>query len=246
MISKFNTLDRNEAFSQMNDWIASEGKVLPSLTDDYLLVRNELETLFKISKSDPKFKKIDSYAFDVIYGIMVYKYLNKQRWFNMRVAADDGFWRYLTIMVAPHLTASRWGYDNQDHYWKKGTRIWYRTLWWYIYLGWDNDAQSTQNRLLKDGVFSTDTILHLIERTSRRGTDIELYKLLFKAYGSLSSNEIQTLKKKVNTRSGGLFGTMMCLNTAKTEVMEPGFCTEGKKGYVKSLFFELAGINLHL
>ena len=91
--------------------------------------------------------------------------------FNLRAAANDDFWRYLSIKVIPDVVAERWGYENESHYWSKPARIWLRSIWWYVHLSWQGDMQTTA-KVLEASCFTTDSILNLEERTGRKGTFI--------------------------------------------------------------------------
>ncbi len=233
MIYKFKTFSKQEASTHMSDWIASEGKKLPKLDSDYQEVRTAICNLYEEAvKACADLNKI--YIFDVNVGVRLKIYLDGQPWFNQRLGADDGFWSYLSIMIVPDLVAKRFPYDNEEHYYNKGTRIWLRTVWELANLGWCKDLQNTVVFLCNPN-FSTDTILNMIERTSTKGADFELYRLILIAYSAMPKEAIKQFKDE---KGKSLFRSIMCLNTAKTVVIEPGFYENGKKGYVKSLFEE--------
>ena len=239
MITEFKMLDRMQSDAQMNTWIQSQGQVLPKLSSDYQKVREEIEELFYKAVQEMEGKSIEQYEFDVRFGILFYQYLNSKTWFSLITASEDGFWRYLSLMVSPHLTSKRWKYDNQLHYWKKGTRIWFRTLWWYVHIGWKDNAHTTLKRLL-DSRFSTDTIMHFNERTSNKGMNIELYRTFFDTYCQLPQEALSELREKnKGIHAGGVLGALFCLNTARILVMEPTFCEGGIEGYTRALFYSI-------
>ena len=109
----------------------------------------------------------------------------------------------------------------------KPSRIWLKTMWWYFYLSFNKDVETTKEMLLSEA-FSTDTILNLVERTGRSGTNISVYRNIMSKYASL-----EDVSDKV-------FRSIMKLNTAKAVVIEPVFSTGGVSGYVDSLFNELS------
>lgn len=117
------------------------------------------------------------YYIDAHIGILLYDYLWRVPGFNLRAAANDDFWRYLSIKVIPDVVAERWGYDNESHYWSKPARIWLRSIWWYVHLSWQGDMQTTA-KVLEAPCFTTDSILNLEERTGRKGTFINVYRYI--------------------------------------------------------------------
>lgn len=222
---KIERLTKKEASEAMDAWI-SDSFTLPAISMDYSVMRNELVRLYDKAKEEAG--DVRSYSMDVIYGAAVYSYFRGKSWFSDRLASDDGFWRFLSLKVVPDLVGERWGNDNADHYYVKPSRIWLKTIWWYIFLSLRrNDADATKEMLLTDN-FSTDTILNLVERTGRAGTNIALYRRIMSEYDSLED---------VSDKD---FRNIMKLNTAKAMVMEPTFCDGGIEGYVRSLIKELS------
>lgn len=145
----------------------------------------------------------------------------------MRLACDDGFWRHIALRVIPDLVGERWGESNSDHYYAKPSRIWPKTLWWFIHLSLCGTTEDTKKMLLS-GNFSTDTVLNLVERTGRCGTNISVYREIMVRYATL---------KDVADKD---FRNVMKLNTAKAVVIEPVFSEGGVNGYVSSIFNELS------
>ena len=217
-------LSRKEAIEAMNSWIANSF-ALPVLGKEYVDIRNDLLVLFDQSKEEAD--DTQGYSMDVCFGAALYTYFKKRPWFTDRLASDDGFWRYISLRVVPDLVGKRWGNNNADHYYTKPSRIWLKTLWWYYYLSFNKDVETTKEMLLTDA-FSTDTILNLVERTGRSGTNILVYRGIMSKYAA-----IEDAGPKV-------FRNIMKLNTAKAVVIEPVFCVGGIPGYVESLFNELS------
>ena len=106
---------------------------------------------------------------------------------------------------------------------KRGTRLWFRALWWYIYLAWRNDELTTREVLKAN---NSDTIVQLVERTGKYGYRKEVYnEILFQrcAFG-INSEE---------------FKKLMMLNTMKVNVIDPYLINGGVERYVNDLYREV-------
>ena len=234
-------LNRAKSKQAMASWIAGNGE-LPALTGDYLLLREMIENLSaSIEKNNSEHS---DYYTDIHIGLGLYHYLSQQNGFSLRAAANDDFWRYISLVVAPHIVAKRWNKENEDHYWAKSSRIWFRQMWWYIFLSWQGDLKDTE-AVLSSANFSTDTILNLVERTGRNGTYIDVYRYIMYYYSNLHPSVINSFNEKVKQydKHATLFRTIMKLNTAKTLVIDPSLYLGGADEFAKSLFRE-AGVNL--
>ena len=221
---KIERLSRKEAIEAMNSWIANSF-ALPTIGKDYAEIRNDLVAM--LSQSQDEAEIVQGYQTDVCFGSALFGYLKQKPWFTDRLASDDGFWRYLSLRVVPDLLGDRWGNTNADHYYTKPSRIWLKTMWWYFYLSFNKDVATTKEMLLSEA-FSTDTILNLVERTGRSGTNISVYRRIMSKYSALEG---------VGDKD---FRNIMKLNTAKAVVIEPVFSEGGVSGYVDSLFNELS------
>lgn len=234
MIGKFETLDSAKSAVAMAAWINSKGTKIPQLSEDYENVREQLLAIYNhIKPSDGS--ELKPYQKDVQFGVRLMSYLNDQTWFSLRLAADTDFWRYLSIMVVPDIVSDRNGYDNEDYFWKKPSRIWLKSVWAYSYFSWQGSDEQTIE-LLSKPMFNTDVKLNLVERSGRLGTDPALYRMIMKAYGSLSTSVIRDYDSKTKTASDTLFRSVMRLNTAELLVKEPELCEGGIQGYVTELF----------
>ncbi|MBU3217453.1 hypothetical protein LL033_05135 [Clostridium estertheticum] len=226
------TLKRQEAQTLMVEWIR-DSSCLPSVDDFYLEMRNELQNVYK----EVKEKYSRDYDIDIHFGIYIYNYFENRSLFNMRTASDDGFWRYLSLKVVPDLVTDRWGKDNEAHFWKRGSKIWLRTLWWYIYLSWQGNVQKTLDVIESPG-FTTDTILNLIDR-SGKGYYIGVYRNIMYFHSRVSKGELAEFNRNTATKADSLFRVIMKLNTARTKVIEPALYIGGEGEYVRSLFKDL-------
>lgn len=236
------TLNRTESQNAMKEWITNY-PLLPEVEADYLKIRSDIqafnqkvreECLFDIGKKD--------YYIDAHVGILLYDYLWRVPGFNLRAAANDDFWRYLSIKVVPDVVAERWGKDNESHYWSKPARIWLRSIWWYVHLSWQGDMTTTA-RLLETSCFTTDSILNLEERPGRKGTFINVYRYIMYYYSHIPQSVLYDYNKKTNNQHDDLFRVVMRLNTAKVMVVDPALYLGGEKEYVRSLFLD-AGVRV--
>lgn len=214
---------RNEAEVLMSK---TSSQNLPVLDEVHKGLRKDLEDLFNEINTE---SKKDDYSFDVLFGIRLYDYL-KGKGFNNRGASNVGIWRYLSVAVIPHIVEKRWDRSAVDHYWRRPSRIWLSSIWWYVHLSWQGNIEDTQ-KLLLSPCFTTDTILNLVERTGRDGTYVDVYRRIMK---------YQTLVKK---DAATVFRAVMKLNTAKSVVIEPALHPNGVDGYVRSIYQTL-GVEL--
>lgn len=228
-----------ESYTDMNyqqilaDW---DSQNLCELDAEYVSLRNDMSALWQEVKNDtPGGKK---YLLDLKFGIKLKEYFDAKEWFNLRRAADIDFWRYLSVCVVPNLVLERWDGKQEDHFWKKPSRIWLRSIWWFAYLGWENDAAETYN-LLKGDMFNTDIILGTVERTGRKGTPINLYKAILHTYAKLPLSCIHDFSSSSESKNDTLYRSVMRLNTAKIIVVEPELYEGGVEGYVAGLFKNL-------
>ncbi len=234
-------LNRGDSEKAMQEWIDSY-PCPPSLDGEYAVLRSELTKLFRsvVDKAAENNLKIQDYNTDAQFGLLLFMYLKKQDWFSLRLAADDGFWRYLSLKVIPDAVAVRWGKDNEAHYWSIHRRIWLKQLWWYVYLSWNIDENTTK-RIIESPNCSTDTILNFVERSGKKGTCVEAYRWIIYFYSKIPQEILSAYNK--GRKTDDLFRVVMKLNTARMMVAEPALCIGGSKGYAKKLFLD-AGIDI--
>lgn len=220
---KYNCEESLQAFEKFceNGEIEYAKSYDPLRQDLCMLFSDALE---KIGISEDQLtQKNNSYQLDLYFGIKLYTTLNEKYGMNVRLAATDGIWRYLSTCVVPDLVAKRYGTDHPDRFWKKPKRLWLRVLWWYIYLSWQGTESATID-ILKDN--STDEILQLVDRCGRGGYRVDLYRTMMKKNSQLDPTE---------RRKKQLFRKMMVLNTARVQAVEPSLTEGGNTGYVDSL-----------
>lgn len=237
-IIKYN---RGEAEKAMQEWLNSYPQ-LPSLNKEYSVIRSDIVKLFRLVEKEVEANnlKIRDYYTDARFGLLLYTYLSQKEWFSLRVATDDGFWRYLSLNVVPDIVAIRWDKNNSSHYWSTSRRIWLKQIWWYIYLAWNDNEEKTK-KVIESPNCNTDTILNFVERTGRKGTCVEAYRWIIYLYSIIPPSQILEYRKSNNN---DLFRVVMKLNTARMLVVEPALCANGCLGYAKKLFFD-AGIDVN-
>ena len=223
---KWMEIDKETSRIKFEEYCATKQQECP---DDYIELRNEICDLFRDTLSElnigPELisKKNYSYQVDYLFGIKLYALLNEKYEMNVRTASTEGIWRFLSVCVVPDVIELRYGTDHPDRFWKKPKRLWLRVLWWYIYLSWQGDAESTKE-ILKD--HSTDEILQLVDRCGRGGYRVELYRHLMKKLSTIDP---------IERRRKQLFRKMMVLNTARVQVIEPALVDGGESSYVDEL-----------
>lgn len=93
-------------------------------------------------------------AYDMKVGLVLYRVL-ADAGLDIRTAADDGWWRFLSIRLLPDLVKNRWDSTPPERFWKGRSRIWLRAMWWTVHLTWQGSEESTRKVLES---VTTDTI----------------------------------------------------------------------------------------
>lgn len=165
-------------------------------------------------------------AYDMKVGLVLYRVL-ADAGLDIRTAADDGWWRFLSIRVLPDLVKGRWNSTPPERFWKGRSRIWLRAMWWTVHLTWQGTEENTRKVLES---VTTDTIVQLVERPGKGGFRVDLTRLIFE-------------RRRLYKPSQDQFRAIMKLNTAQIVLKEPVFCEGGLRGYVGTLFTD-AGCEL--
>ena len=211
---------------------------LVELNEEYTLIRATIKDLYSSAKIESAKYDRKDYIVDVLVGIGLYKYLSDQAWFNLRIAANDDFWRYIAACVIPDIVAERWGVNNDNYFWKQSNRLWPKTIWWYIHLTFHDSIENTQQILLLKR-YNSDTIQGIVERTGKKGTFVDVYREIVFQYSLINEQLILLFKKKHAHGSDNLFRAILRLNTAKSLVTDPCLVKNGIKGYVESIINEI-------
>lgn len=216
----------------------------------YSQIRKSVVEEFKSSLSDNG-NRIN-YNLDLRVGIKLYELLNPINDFSIIQANDDDIWRYISVIVMPDLTFIRYPNLNEDvkvireyipdlsyaigiktekdsvrikkkRFYSHTRRIWLKTLWWYIHLGWQGNSKTTYEVLKNNG---TNIISHFIERPGR-GYREQLFRCMLYAYSLLPEQKDSTFRAAAK------------LNLAKCVSMEPALAEGGEVKYSKMLFDEV-------
>ena len=224
----YKKLTLSEASELMNQWKEDSDAYLEEKLDtEYLNIRKELiESYAKVDNGQ-------KYSLDYKFGILL-NYILQKNGFTLRDASDDGVWRYLSMCVVPDLVGRRWGKDAEIRYYKQSSRIWLKTIWWYIHLSWQGSPKETAKVISSN---TTDQILQLVDRSGSKGYYVEAYRSIMYYYW--------VAKQKDKSISESDFRRIMTLHTAMCRTIEPGLYVGGDNGYVKMLFSKL-GINIEL
>lgn len=228
--------NREKAHQALERW--RDEKELVELNQDYANIRAELLKLYNEAKCKTVDGNRKEYVTDVLFGMGLYDFFDNQQWFNLRTASNDGFWRYVATAVIPDLVAERWGENNDNYFWKQPNRLWPKSIWWYVFLAWNNSIDDTKSVLLSNNL-NSDTIQGVVERTGRKGTYVEVYREILFRYSQLDNNVILKFKKQMSQGSDSLFRAIMRLNTARCLVIDPCLTENGVKGYVDFMINEL-------
>lgn len=205
------------------DEMVSSGAFLPDISNREMEeIRRQL--LANVSLYDPSARSSASGpgAYDVKVGLALYRVL-AEAGMDIRTAADDGWWRFLSLRLLPDLVKSRWGSAPSVRFWKGRSRIWLRAMWWTVHLTWQGSEENTRKVLES---VTTDTVVQLVERPGKGGFRIDLTRLIFKM-------------RQLREPSQEQFRAIMKLNTAQIVLKEPLFCEGGLFGYVDALFADV-------
>lgn len=195
----------------------------------YEYFRSELIECFKSALEESGGKM--NYTLDLRMGIKLYELLSPKSGFTNVQANDDDIWRYISVCVMPDITYLRYPKPeqgslriNQKRFYSHTRRIWLKTLWWYVHLGWQGNSEKTFNVLKNNG---TNIISHFIERPGK-GYRTKLFRSMMRVYS--------TLPMQKDT----IFRAAAKMNLAKCITVEPGLTAGGEDAYTTELFKEIA------
>lgn len=224
------TLSKAEARKIFNSWEkdkeprhSCENKRDYQLREQLLHVHDRVKKFIETNEKDTKKR---DYFYDLRFGLELYDLLNRKYRFSPRIAANEEVWIYISMKVVPDLVFKRWGL-TETRFFSQSRRIWLRTLWWYIYLSWNDTFERTYEILR---LFTTDEIAQLVERSGPYGYRVDVTREIMNQLGSLETEKI----------GRDLFRKIMKLNTARVKIIEPALVDGGVKKYVADLinYFE--------
>ena len=192
------------------------------------------------------------YILDLKVGIRLYELLCHEQGFTLIQANDDDIWRYISVCVMPDLTFIRYPNQTSDvdiirekieglsyaisvktekdsirikrkRFYSHTRRIWLKTLWWYIHLGWQGDSEQTYEVLKNNG---TNMISHFIERPGR-GYREQLFRSMLYAFSQLPEQQDKVFRAAAK------------LNLAKCVSVEPALTAGKEPVYSERLFREV-------
>ena len=202
------------------------------LDDNYLKLRKYLLGKFDLYTKE----KFEKYKFDLMLALDLYEFLNKEKDFAPLYESSYDFWKYIAVYVIPEIIDYRYGCGLEkkfmEHYYKKTVRIYPFTLYWYIHLSWQGSREDTH--LILES-FGTDEILQLVERPSKIGINLELYRTIMYKYHLVPKN---LRFKNVSNKKVSLFRLLLISNTCKLAVLRPELYPGGTKAYVDMLYQE--------
>ncbi|MFJ2545391.1 DUF6339 family protein [Pseudomonas sp. NPDC087612] len=212
-------LTRNVASRKFEEMKEEDAFLPGTLAADYPSLRAAIcDSLPLFVSSD-----LEAGVYDIQVGLTLYKHLSEYG-FGVRQAADDGIWRYLSIVVFPDYVRSRWEKSQQEaRFWRDRSRIWLRALWWFVHLSWQGDESSTRTSTFG---MSTDDVVQIVERPGRRGFRVDLYRAMVSAAGARPPGQ-----RKIRQ--------LMKLNTAMSVMMEPSVFGGGVSSYVQALYQQI-------
>ena len=213
--------------SQWNQGIVDE-----SIFNDYEReFRTEIKKVFDEFYPETGGNRNKMYPLDLHVGLKVYEMLSPEHTnFTITDATDDDMWRHISVKIIPDLTYIRYPAKsekgakniNKKRFYSETRRIWIKTLWWYVFLSWQGNAESTYEVLKNNSV---DNINKLIE-TPGKGYRLLVYRAMMREYAS-------------RTHNTKYFAGVTKLNNAKCKTIEPTFLPSGEEQYVKLLFDEV-------
>jgi hypothetical protein len=226
-IATIDTLD-DVAFKDLVDRWSTYNVDETTYDPSYKEFRAELVDCFKSALQESGGKM--SYTLDLRMGIKIYELLNPRTGFTNVQANDDDIWRYISVCVMPDITYLRYPKPeqgslriNQKRFYSHTRRIWLKTLWWYVHLGWQGTSEKTFDVLKNNG---TNIISHFIERPGK-GYRPKLFRSMMYVYSTLP------------TQKDTIFRAAAKMNLAKCVTVEPALTVGGEDAYTAELFREI-------
>lgn len=248
-IDAYDSMNDVEFIDQIHHWALFD---VPeeNYGEIYREIRAKVVDVFRkaLDKSNQKI----NYDLDLKVGIKLYEVLSLDKGFDVVKANDDDVWRYISVCVMPDLTFIRYPNQQSDvkvireyipnlsyaigvktekdsirlkkkRFYSHTRRIWLKTLWWYIHLGWQDTPEKTYEVLKNNG---TNIIGHFIERPGR-GYREQLFRSMLYAYSVLPEQR------------DSIFRAAAKLNLAKCVSIEPALSSGGEIVYSERLFEEV-------
>ena len=183
MVETYDSMNDTEFEDQIRHWALFD---VPdeNYGEIYRGIRSQVVDVFKTSLKNSGYKV--NYDLDLRVGIKLYEMLSPRSGFDVVKSNDDDIWRYISVCVMPDLTFIRYPNQQSDvdiikeyfpnlsyaigiktekdsvrlkkkRFYSHTRRIWLKTLWWYIHLGWQGSSEKTYEVLKNNG---TNIISH--------------------------------------------------------------------------------------
>lgn len=249
IINSYDEMNDTQFFDQIRHW-ANYDVPEENYGAEYKPIREAVVDEFQTSLTNSG-NRIN-YDLDLRVGIRLYELLSPAKDFTVIDANDDDIWRYISVCVMPDITFIRYPNLSEDvkiireyiqdlsysiaiktekdsirmkkkRFYSHTRRIWLKTLWWYIHLGWQGNSEKTYEVLKNNG---TNIISHFIERPGR-GYREQLFRCMLYAYSLLPEQKDSTFRAAAK------------LNLAKCVSLEPALTEGGEAEYSKELFDEV-------
>ena len=234
-IAEIDIMDDVEFNDLINHWKINDVSE-DSFDASYKEFREALISCFNSSlvEAGGKITRSNAYLLDLRMGIKLYELLNPKDGFSNIQANDDDVWRYISVKVMPDITYLRYpdpekevsekgGRINHKRFYSHTRRIWLKTLWWYVHLGWQGSSQKTFQVLKNNG---TNIISHFIERPGK-GYRLELFRNMMYVYSTLP------------VQKDDIFRAAAKMNLARCVLVEPALTIGGERAYSAELFREV-------
>jgi hypothetical protein len=218
----FPTLNLKLSHRQFDEMVKKDSFRIDGLTGEMQVIRSRLLEIVSLYEPMARSNAGGPGVYDMKVGLALYQILNEAG-MDIRTAADDGWWRFLSLRVLPDLVKSRWESAPPVRFWMGRSRIWLRAMWWTVHLTWQGSDEKTR-KVLAD--VTTDTVVQLVERPGKGGFRIDLTRRIFS-------------ERSVRKPTQDQFRAIMKLNTAQIVLKEPALCQGGLPGYVDALFADV-------
>lgn len=228
IVLEYDNLSDTEFQDLESHWKANDVSA-SAFDSSYENFRRELLAVFNSTLIETRGKM--TYLLDLKVGIKLYQLMPLGENFSIIQANDDDIWRYISVKVMPDITYLRYPNPekgsiriNQKRFYSHTRRIWLKTLWWYIHLSWQGNANDTFEALKDNGV---DNINKLIE-TPGRGYRLQLFRSMILEYYKTRPHKVKD------------FAAFTKLNNAKCVSVEPELTYGGVAAYAKKLLEEVS------
>ncbi|KUE73068.1 hypothetical protein AUQ37_04200 [Candidatus Methanomethylophilus sp. 1R26] len=222
LTDSLNKMDTDTFDRQLEEWSLDK---VSGISDDYSKLRAYLYgAARKYTGTDDVCYQHWDYSMDLKLAVDLYRYTVQSMGMTPAIASEDDIWIYIHMKVVPGIMYARWAGServNAKRCWSIGARLWFKSLWWYIYLSMQNDSLDETYEILKNN--GSDDIYQLLDRKGN-GYRVELCRSIMRRYGN-TPNHGKILLKRV-----------LKLNVLNCATIVPELYDGGLDAYVEMLF----------